>query len=544
MPGKTSFTYAIFKRFQGAFVAGWGTTDSGHFSDANPLGGFCLLYPHHPHGIMKTLGAGAPAGLAGLTPLGASTVPTDSPLYNMLAPSFKPPNMVPADIAFAGNTWPVMPPPEPPGQALATQFNQLWLDFNAGNPPPLLTAFGTWIGNGKVNDSPQNGPLAQPGLLNNPPPTFPGAGTALLFVASFAKDDGRRFGDGEAQGVPLDHVPADFWATSQIFLYDETGIQQTPSFLNAGTEYYVSALIGNACATQPAGRAIFASNPMTVLCDAQCFNTFMSPGVPLPSLGNYDPADVNPTFEQYIMPKKSYDVAGFRFDVSKVFSALAAALQGMNLGGATPAEWLKAGHPCVKVRVMSGEQPNFFPPMGNVPLSLESNPRYDRHIAQRNLAPFNMALMAIKKPIWINFILAQAGQGSNGLLLQHHGWPVDDVRFYLAIPRAPYERYVAPAGHRGFEVVREGIPKPFPDAVILRQAAPGARLVVADHDPGTARRHGPDRFFGMALGVEADPARLRGHRLGDIQLAHTAHDRTGREDIVGGFTLRPAATRG
>jgi hypothetical protein len=544
MPGITSFNHAIFKRFQGAYVAGIGSPDGGHFDPANPYGGFSLLYPSHPHGILKTLGGGAPPGLAGLTPLAPTNNPTDSPLYNMFVPSFGPPNTIPANVSVGGKMWPVMPAPEPPMSDTATQFDEMWIEFNTGNPPPLLTAFGNWISNGKKDDSPQSGPLTQPGLLNNPPPTFPSASTALLFVASFAKDDGRRFGDGEAQGVTLDHVPANFWATSQIFLYDETGIYQTPSFLNAGAEYYVSALIGNSSATGIAGRAVFKTNPMHVLCDAQCFNTFLSPGVPLPSLGNFDPADGNPIYDQFIMRSKSYEVAAFRFDVSKVFAALAAALQGVNLGGMTPAEWLKAGHPCVKVRVTSGEQPNFFPPMGNVPLTLESNPRYDRHIAQRNLAPFNMALMAIKKPIWTNFIVAQAAQGSNGLMLQHPGWPDDAVRFHLAIPRAPFDRYIAPAGHRGFELVREGLPKPFPDAVILRQTTPGARLVVADHDPGDARhRHGRERFFGMALGIEADPARLHGHRLGDIEMVHSAHDGAGRQEIVGGFTLRPMATR-
>lgn len=545
MPGKTSFNHAIFKRFQGAYVAGFGSPDGGHFDPATPFGGFSLLYPSHPHGILKTLGNGAPPGLAGLTPLAASNLPTDSPLYNMFVPSFGPPNTIPANVSVGGKLWPVMPAPEPPMSDTATQFDELWIEFNTGNPPPLLTAFGTWISKGKKDDSPQSGPLTQPGLLNNPPPTFPNAPTALLFVASFPKDDGRRFGDGEAQGVPLAHVPDNFWATSQIFLYDETGIYQTPSFLNAGAEYYVSALIGNSSATGIAGRASFKTNPMHVLCDAQCFNTFLSPGVPLPSLGNFDPADSNPVYDQFTMRSKSYEVAAFRFDVSKVFSALETALQGVNLGGMTPAEWLKAGHPCVKVRVTSGEQPNFFPPMGNVPLTLESNPRYDRHIAQRNLAPFNTALMAIKKPSWIPFILAQAGQGLNGLLIQHPGWPVEATHFYLAIPRVPCERYVAPAGHRGFELVREGVPKPFPDAMILRQTTAGARLTVADHDPGDARhRHGPDRFFGVALGIAADPARLRDHRLGDVEMVHTAPDRAGRDDIVGGFTLRPMATRG
>ena len=81
---------------------------------------------------------------------------------------------------------------------------------------------------------------------------------------------------------------------------------------------------------------------MHVLCDAQCFNTFLSPGMPLPSLGNFDRADTNPIHDQYIMTSKSYDVAAFRFNVNAV---------------------------------VSGEQPNFFPPMGNVPLTLDSNPR-------------------------------------------------------------------------------------------------------------------------------------------------------------------------
>jgi hypothetical protein len=93
-------------------------------------------------------------------------------------------------------------------------------------------------------------------------------------------------------------------------------------------------------------------------------------------------------------------------------------------------------------------------------------------------------------------------------------------------------------------LVREGVPKPFPDAVILRQTTPGAPLVVADHDPGASRgRHGPDRFFGMALGVEGDPARLRDHRLADIEVVHTSHDRMSAGDIVGGFSLRPVMGR-
>ena len=550
MPGKTSFNYAIFRRLQGGYIAGYNNTDGGHFDNVNPMGGFCLLYPNHPNGLLNKLGANAPPGLLGLTPLAPTNVPGDSPIYNMFAPSFGPPNSIPQNVPVGANMWPVMPPPEPPGSDQATQFDQMWLEFNNGSPPPLFTAFGNWITAGKSNDSPQNGPLAQPGLLNSPPPVFPGAQTPLLFVASFAGDDGRRNGDGEAApGVPLSHVPANFWATSQIFLYDENGqyhdLQSTP-VLNAGAEFYVSALIGNSSGTNSAGRALLPGYPIHVNCYAQCFNTSLSPAVPLPSMGNFDPADPNPVYEQYVITKQSYDVAAFRFNVNTVFSGLAAALvaQNINLGGMTPAEWLKAGHPCVKVLVTSGEVNKPFPVTGNVPLTVDSNPRYDRHIAQHNLSPFNMTLMAIKKPIWTNFILAQAGLGPNGLTVQHTGWPAGAAQFYFAIPRAPNARDSAPTAQRGFEPVREGVPKPFPDAVILRQTTPGARLTVADHDPEAARhRHGPDRFFGMAIGVEGDPTKLRNQRLGDIEVVHTVHDRLSDGDIVGGFSLRPFTKR-
>ena len=537
MPGNISFNYAIFKRLQGAYVAGIGTATGFHMDPVNPMGGFCLLYPDHPNGILGKIANNNAMGLAGLAPLAPTTTPADSPLYDMLSGSVGPNNVPEYVPVGAMNTmWPTMPPAEPPGP-VGTQVNPLYLEFNNANPPQLVTAFGQWIGNGKPDDSPQNGALAQPAFSTLQPPPFAGAQTAFLFVASFAGDDGRRNGDGGMPAVPLGHVPPNFWATSQIFLYDAQGQYQTPPTLDAGAEYYVCAVIGNSCPSEPAGRAFFSANPINVICDAQGFNTFLSPAVPLPSLGNYDPMDANPTSELYYLAPQSYGVAAFRFNVNSVFAALAAALQGVNLGGMLPADWLKAGHPCVKVLVTSGEQPNFFPPMGNVPLSIDSSPLYDRHIAQHNLAPFDMTLMAIKEPMWTNFILAQAAAGPNGLVVQAAGWPAEATRFYFAIPSAPYERYVAKGGHRGFEVVREGVPKPFPDCVILRQTTPGARLEIADHDAGHVRRvrHGPDRFFGMALGVEADPARLRDHRLGDVEVVHTAQN----GNIVGGFSLRP-----
>ena len=109
-----------------------------------------------------------------------------------------------------------------PAPALGTQTNPLWKKFNTGNPPPLINAFGQWLMAGRPDDSPK-GAISQPTLAANPPPSFPGAQSALLFVASFLGDDGRRSGDGEQPGVPLAHVPADFWAQSQIFLCNASG---------------------------------------------------------------------------------------------------------------------------------------------------------------------------------------------------------------------------------------------------------------------------------------------------------------------------------
>jgi len=434
MPG-TSFNYAIFKRLQATFYADYGLGGGGHeghmaTDPAQLLGGFSLVYPDDPHGLVTgTLSsaasfAGLAPGSSPLAPVGDNT-PNDSPLYQMLANSIGPDGTVPFTVNVAGQNWPVMPPPEQvlPQPALGTQTNQLWMQFNTGNPPPLINAFGQWLIDGRPDDSPK-GAISQPTLAASPPPSFPGAKTALLFVASFAGDDGRRFGDGEPQGVPLSHVPADFWAHSQIFLCDGQGQVVMPAKLPAGAEYAVAAVIGNS-GQGFAGRLLNPAYAVTVLADAQCFNTFMSPGVSLPSLGNLDPADTNGAYDQFVMLPQSWDVAGFRFKVSTVFSELAAKLDPAKLGGKPPAEWLKEGHPCVKVRMFGGEQPNFFPPSDPDPPNLDTNPRLNRHISQRNLAPFDSALMAIKKPFWTDFILSQAGHGPNGLTIEPQNWPLD-----------------------------------------------------------------------------------------------------------------------
>ncbi len=175
MPGNTSFNYAIFKRLQGAYVAGIGTATGFHMDPANPMGGFCLLYPDHPNGILGKIANNNAMGLAGLAPLAPTPTPADSPLFDMLSAGLGAPDTIPNNVAVGGQMWPIMPPPEQvdPPPALGTQLDQLWLGFNTGSPPPLLNAFGQWIGNGKPDDSPQNGPLAQPGLSSLQPPASP-----------------------------------------------------------------------------------------------------------------------------------------------------------------------------------------------------------------------------------------------------------------------------------------------------------------------------------------------------------------------------------
>ena len=217
---------------------------------------------------------------------------------------------------------------------------------------------------------------------------------------------------------------------------------------------------------------------------------------------------------------------GFRFNVDAVFAGLKAAMVQAGftpgqLGGLSIEDWLKGSHPCVKIRITAGENVNTFTPEGNVPLTLDSNPRLDRHIAQHNLAPFDMTLMAIKEPMWKNFIVAQAGAGRERA--GDAAWPAAGrgAGLYRHPARASTSATSTPGPARAVRsaastAVREPPgTKPFPDAVILQQTHPAAEIHVADHGLGR------ERYFGMAIGLAADPARLRDTRLGDISVAHT-----------------------
>ena len=556
-----SFYYAIFKKFQ-SVSGGNPAPGFGHVNDDNSPdldGGFSLLQTQDQYGLYGHLGPHAGDYTidnnnthlnSQMMPLNPnSNDPMQNPLFVMLKASLQQGGAPgPGPMYFVtvnGQEWPVMPPPNYPGGGVTSTD---WLEFNT-NAPLLIDAFENWITNGKIDDAPKDAPINFANLIQAQAQlkAFPGLSVnnnwPLLFVASMPGDDGRRNGDHAMPVVPIDHVPTNFWDTSQVFLTDALGNTELPASLKPGEEYYVAAIVGNA-GNWGAGRKFAGVPPhMFVLGDALAFNTFLSPNFPLPALSNLDPAAANPQYEQYFLAKENYDVVGFRFNVDAVFAGLKAAMVQAGftpgqLGGLSIEDWLKGSHPCVKIRITAGENVNTFTPQGNVPLTLDSNPRLDRHIAQHNLAPFDMTLMAIKEPMWKNFIVAQAGTGVNGLVMQH-SLPLAEVRVYIAIPRALYERYIDPrtskgGAIRGFEPVREPPgTKPFPDAVILQQTHSAAEIHVADHGLGR------ERYFGMAIGLAADPARLRDTRLGDVSIAHRTHDGA----VVGGFTLRPSSRK-
>jgi hypothetical protein len=68
--------------------------------------------------------------------------------------------------------------------------------------------------------------------------------------------------------------------------------------------------------------------------------------------------------------------------------------------------------------------------------------------------------------------------------------------------------------------------------VILRRTGP-VLIRIVDHG------HERERFFGMAIGIEGDPAGFRRARDPDVSVAHAAQ----HGGVVGGFTLRPAVVR-
>ncbi len=529
----TSFWYAIYKKL-------WATasTINAHNSVITSFGGFSLMTTTNnatfPNGIFGTV-----AGMG--TPLAAPGQPApNSPLYAILKATIPPLQQQPpvSPTPVAPDFTVLVPPNNAPWPAMPWPNSGPYPFWNTWGPPVVI-AMKTWIeDNNQIDDTPKGTWLDYGTYISQPPPAFPFTMQAgkpvdgmILFVASTVDDNGAR---------PLPASTA-FWKTSRIYVTGTDGNDQHYPDFKPGEEHYIAAVIGNVSTSYSAG-AKPGSNELpavNVVCNAHVFSTFMSPGASLPALSNLDPADTNPVYEQYRLDPKTRDVVGFRFNVDNVYAALRTVMQNFNMalyGGMKADDFLKASgaHACVKVLIRSGETKNIYNGMGsdtpvdNMPPGnpTPTSPLVNRKIAQRNLAAFDSAVTGMKKPHWKLFMMSQAFGGMNGLAV-HADVPADAVGLYLAVPTVVYDRYVAKGGgHRGFERV-EDVPRPFPEAVILRQTAPGARLEIADH----AREF----YFGMALGV----AILRETRVGDIDVVHTGHE----GHVVGGFTLRPQTAR-
>ena len=93
-----------------------------------------------------------------------SSDPMQNPLYVMLKTSLTPggvPGPGPYYFVTVNNQkWPVMPPPDNTG-SIANHKD--WLEFNAGSAK-VIDAFGAWIGNGKIDDSPKEAPITSAAL--------------------------------------------------------------------------------------------------------------------------------------------------------------------------------------------------------------------------------------------------------------------------------------------------------------------------------------------------------------------------------------------
>ena len=506
-PPITSFYHAIYKRL-------WAVARSvnAHMDDGSEDGGFTLLSTNDPAGIFGTTLNNPPYPMQ--SPLNAADggQAINDPLYAVLLKSFDP--NPPVTIPVAGKNWTVMPP-------ASSGPNPTWNGYNAA-APKLIDKVKEWIEqNGKYNDTPNGSHLEFADWSGGPSPPNPQAkNKQILLVCSTVGDNGVRPGSINQNN---------YWNSSQIFVCDsKTGHNLGLPVFKPTEVRTINAIIGNA-GTLNAGKLSNLA-AINVKCNAYVFNAGFSPGFALPELSALDAPSAGPDYEQPGLTPSSYAVVGFRFDVDQVFQGLHDAMKlafpnpQPQLGVPTVDAWLKANkaHACVKVFIKANELPNM--PPGDYPGEMVL-PTNDRHVAQRNLAAFDMTEMAMKKIKWQYFIMNQAGAGANGLAIQQ-AWPKESARFFFALPPQMWARYGAKAVHRGFEVVRDAEPKPFPDAVILRQIAPGARLDLLDH--------AKERFFGMALGVEGDPARLKSVR-GDLSVVHTGPD----GHVGGGFTLRP-----
>jgi hypothetical protein len=531
MVSHISYYFTLFKKFQ---VLNHVPSQTVHGSSA-PTGGFDLKNPNSPFVALISSPTKKPLTLG-------DYAPANNPLWAILntkATSTAATVTIPGGVQ-GGSVWSAMPLSATTG----------WKEFQIGPPVPLagfaiVDVFGRWISiDNQVVDIPA-------GVLATVPSGFTGTDAGVVpFVCSKPGD----------QGARPDPLP-NFWATSLIFLVDpNTGTTITPPTLVPGAEHYVAAVIGNRGNTD-GGRYLGQPNALQAAAVVMVFGTTVSPGVRLPALSNMDLNDINPINETYFLRSGQYDVIGFRLNVQTVFDGLVAAVNQaanidgtLNIGSATPEQWVKTppSHLCVKVVTrVQGDQ---FP-------TIDTYPQDDARIAQKNLAPFDATISDTGNPHidWTTFVAGQPlaliikGAGKNKFTLLNK-LPRGQFEIFVAMPEKIHEQFVlrTKAEIRGFKQVNakeilatEHGNKPLPfarDAVILQAAGDENSFEFGPMPDGHAA--------GMALGFRYVPSKLKHGTTGDVTLVHEAV--VPRLDLgsgcykvenktVGGFTLQVRA---
>jgi hypothetical protein len=515
MSGAISYYFTLFKKFQVINHVPEGTVHGAG------VGGFNLSDP------TSVFGNSNKGSL-----LGATINPADSPLWAILnsraggSAAFSP-------VTVGGTQWPTMP---------ADPLPQAWNDLQVAASPKLVDVFGSWIGTSKVSDIPAGVIASKPAAIAATDP-----GVITPFVCSMPGD----------QGIRPDGVPGNFWATSLIFLVDPTtGATVLPTTLTAGSEYYLTAIIGNRGAqnsgiyNNPAATGIEASAAVMV------WNTFDSPGVQLPALSNLDVNDKNGIYPQYFLNAGQYDVVGFRMNVQTVYDGIIAALNnavanGLNLAGLTPDQWVKAqpAHLCSKVVVRL--QGGSFPNLGDVPTS-------NARIAQKNLAPFDINITALTPDPninWKNFIVGQPlflrleGAGRSRITLDAK-LPENAFKLYLGIPKQTFEQHFANGRKGGIKGFRRVPTEELCESKLGDQAKPFPEAVVLEWQGGENRLEFPPlpegQYLGMSLGIEYSVKKIKPGVIGEVNLVqHTLMPRLKpgtrcfdiEEVVAGGFTI-------
>ena len=470
-----SFYFTLYKKLQ---VLGHVPAGTNHGAG---VGGFNLVNPHAVFGASDTGSL-----------LAASNTPADSPLWAVLN-SRAMGNDGFTTVMVNGQPWPTMPVgtgTSPPS----------WAEFQINAPAPkLVTVLGDWIIGGKIDDVPDQVLSHVPTAVRRP------SNGVVPFACNMPGDDG------------VSPVPADYWATSLVFLVDPgTGNIVTPSHLAGGSEYFLTAIIGNRGTTR--GGRYGTSGGVKVESEAHVmvWNTGMSPAVKLPALSNLDVGSTAPLYESYFVPAAGYDVIGFRLPVQTVFDGLVKAVDEseVDLGGLSAEEWVlnHPAHLCARVRVRRADQG--WP-------SLSDPPTIERRIAQKNLAPFAVDL-TVEDPDpdiqWHNFLAGDALR----LWRWHREWGAirltvsttlrrDQAEIYLAIPTRTFER-IDESGIDGFEPHTEDAP--FPEAVVLRYRFEENGLPLP--------RLGDGQFVALSLGIRPRRARIKPGLVGHVSVVQQA----------------------